>query len=141
VGMRRARRLDLWMEGGLLRIDAGFQDSGTTPSGERRAVHEYRLRASADPATLELLAIVAEPRILPYRECPAAAGNVGRLVGTSIDALRELVPVQLAGAAGCTHLNDVARSLSDVPALAARLRDHAGGEQLTGYSGRQLRPG
>mgnify|MGYP000154907814 CR=1 FL=1 len=31
------------------------------------------------------------------------------------------VPVALAGAAGCTHLNDALRSLADVPQLVAAL--------------------
>ncbi len=56
------------------------------------------------------------------RECPGAARNVGRLVGTPVAALRENVLEMLPGTLGCTHLNDVLRALADVPKLAEALR-------------------
>jgi hypothetical protein len=120
VGMRRARRIDVWLDG-LIRIDAAFQDSATNPTGGRTAVHEYRLTATADPSTLELLSVEADPRVLPYAECPAAAVNAPRLVGTPMAELREKVLIELRGTAGCTHLNDALRALAEVPFLTARL--------------------
>lgn len=48
VGMRRARRIDAWRDGDSLRIDAGFQDSATSPEGGRVAIHEYRIDATAE---------------------------------------------------------------------------------------------
>lgn len=119
--MRRARRLDLTRDGDILRADAGFQDSGSNPEGGRTAVHEYRVYAEIDPATMTLLSVQALPLILPYSECPGAAVKVARLVGTPVAALREAVPATLVGTLGCTHLNDVLRSLADVPALAKHL--------------------
>jgi hypothetical protein len=121
VGMRRARRIDLWLDGGLIQVDSAFQDSATNPEGGRTAVHEYRLTATADPVSLHLLSVKAEPRVLPYAECPAAAANVGRLVGAPLSALREKVLDDLRGTAGCTHLNDALRALAEVPALVERL--------------------
>lgn len=119
--MRRARRLDLTRDGDMLRADVGFQDSGSNPNGGRTAVHEYRVYAEIDPVRMILLSVQALPLILPYSECPGAAVKVARLVGTPVEALREAVPATLAGTLGCTHLNDVLRSLADIPALARHL--------------------
>jgi hypothetical protein len=116
IAFRRARRIDLSLDG-LIRIDAAFQDSATTPAGGRSVVHEYTLSAAADPATLRLVSLEAEPRVLPHRECPSAVGNLGRLVGQPLTALRETVLTELGGAAGCTHLNDALRALAETPAL------------------------
>jgi hypothetical protein len=116
INMRRARRIDVWMDDVMV-IDSAFQDSASTPSGERRAVHEYRLSLTADPQSLAVLSIEAEPRVLPHNECPAAVGNMPRMIGTPLPDLREKVLVELRGMAGCTHLNDALRALADVPAL------------------------
>ncbi len=125
VGMRRARRIDVWLEGDLIRMDVGFQDSATSPNGgpHRIAVHEYRVQATADLDTFLLRSVVSDPRVLPYRECPGASPNVALMLGTSLTELRLAVPRTLAGVVGCTHLNDVLRSMSDVPQLVAKLRD------------------
>ncbi|MFV2177616.1 DUF2889 domain-containing protein [Actinomadura sp. LOL_016] len=117
---RRARRIDITLTD-VLEIDAMFQDSTTVPEGGRVAVHEYRVRATADPATGELLTLVAEPRILPYAECPLAVANLDPLLGGSLDDLRAEVPRTLRGVHGCTHLNDALRALTDVRALARLL--------------------
>lgn len=122
VGMRRARRIDLWFEGDTLQMDIGFQDSATQPQGGRVAVHEYHVRATADEAMV-LTSVVAEPRVLPYPECPGASANVGRMVGRHLAELGTVVPLELHGTAGCTHLNDVLRLLSHVPRLSLRLRE------------------
>jgi hypothetical protein len=119
-GMRRARRLDLWREGASLYADIGFQDSATAPTGSRVAVHEYHVAATIDPATMTLAAVSADPRILPYRECPGAVANIGRMIGRPVGELRGEVLSTLSGALGCTHLNDVLRSLADVPAIMAK---------------------
>lgn len=116
VGMRRARRIDVWLDEVIV-IDSAFQDSATMPAGGRAAVHEYRLNVTADPKSLRVLTINAEPRILPFAECPAAASNISRMVGSTLSELREKVLTELRGTAGCTHLNDALRALADVPML------------------------
>ena len=120
---RRARRIDVTL-GDVIGVDAMFQDSATVPSGGRVAVHEYRLEATADPRTGALLGVRAEPRILPYDECPLAVLNLDRLLGTPLEDLRTVVPRSLRGTAGCTHLNDALRALAEVPALVAALRSY-----------------
>lgn len=121
VSMRRARRIDIWIEDDVIEIEGAFQDSATSPSGTRIAVHEYGLRAAADLETGKLISISADPRILPYADCPAAVLNVGRLIGASMRDLRRTVLEMLRKTAGCTHLNDTVRSLAEVPILAQRL--------------------
>jgi hypothetical protein len=122
VTMRRARRIDVWRDAaGLIRIDSAFQDSAPRPDGTRAALHEYALRASADPDTLELLTIEPEARVLPFYECPGAMTNAMALVGTSLPEIRTTVLNALRGPKGCTHLNDALRALADVPKLVEYL--------------------
>jgi hypothetical protein len=121
VNFRRARRIDVWREDGILHIDSAFQDSASAPAGGRIAVHEYHLVAAADAAGETLLSVDATPGTLPYRECPAATVNIAALAGTPLRELRETVLVLLRKTAGCTHLNDALRALAEVPRLAAAL--------------------
>lgn len=118
VGMRRARRIDAWLDD-VIHIDAGFQDSATSPDGGRIAIHEYQVSAIADPISFRLLSVEADPRILPYGECLAAAANVSRIVGTVLGDLRLAVVETFPRVLGCTHLNDVLRSLAEVPQMLA----------------------
>jgi hypothetical protein len=123
AGFRRARRIDVTREGDVLRIDSAFQDSAMLPGGGRVAIHEYLLRVVAKAATLEILSIEPEARILPFRECPGAMANTRRLVGGNLSDIRSEVLAQLRGTDGCTHLNDALRALADVPVLAAALAE------------------
>ena len=86
------------------------------------AVHEYSIEATIDVGTLVLTHVAATPRVLPYAECPAAAPNVGRLVGLPLAELRLGVLDMLKGIDCCTHLNDALRALAELPALVAALR-------------------
>ncbi|MDD2857333.1 MAG: DUF2889 domain-containing protein [Candidatus Nanopelagicales bacterium] len=119
--MRRARRIDVWLDD-VIHVDAFFQDSCTTPSGVRIAVHEYLLTATADVGSGEVLTLVADPRILPFDACPGAAVNVDRLIGVPLGEFRQAVLDRLPGALGCTHLNDALRALAEVPILASVLQ-------------------
>lgn len=123
MSMRRARRIDVHV-GDVITIDSMFQDSSTVPSGGRVAVHEYRLTATADPDTEELLTIDADPRVLPYDECPLASRNVGKVLGTPLPELRAVVLERFPGTEGCTHLNDAMRALAEVPTLVRTLREN-----------------
>ena len=122
AGFRRARRIDVTCDaGGLLQIDSSFQDTAKRNAGGRVAIHEYNLRVTADPETLEILSLTPEPRILPFSECPGAVHNTQRLVGSRISDVRDSVLAQLRGPQGCTHLNDALRALAEVPKLAQQL--------------------
>jgi hypothetical protein len=119
--MRRVRRIDVWREGGVVQIDATFQDSAALPDGRRRGLHEYVIRGTADAQGQALLSLQALPHILPYPECPAATVNMHALVGTPLANMRAIVLTMLRKTAGCTHLNDGLRALAEVPRLIASL--------------------
>ena len=119
-GMRRARRIDVWRDG-LLHVDVFFRDSLMGRDGTETAVHEYTVDTTVDPDTMIVVACTAEPRVLPWRECPQAIGSTGRIVGHPVVGLRPEVRAQLVGPTTCTHLNDVLRGLEDVDWLARAL--------------------
>jgi hypothetical protein len=121
VGMRRARRIDVSHGAEGIVIEAMFQDSGTKPDGGRGALHEYTLSALVDPDTLRIVSIAAQPRVLPFPECPGATNTLSRVEGEPLADLRQLVLERLRGTAGCTHLNDALRALAEVPHLVALL--------------------
>ena len=125
MSMRRARRIDVWVEhnaaGDTIHVDSSFQDSSGDPEYGRVAVHEYGLMATADRTTGELTSVTADPRVLPFLECPGAIDNITRLVGLPIQELRSAVPELLGRTNGCTHLNDALRALAEVPILADQL--------------------
>ncbi len=118
---RRARRIDIWRAEGVIKVDAAFQDSGPNPRGTRTAIHEYRVYAEIDEGNETLLSLQALPLILPFRECPGASMKASRMIGQHVGEFRQAVLDTLAGTLGCTHLNDVLRALTDVPALATSL--------------------
>jgi hypothetical protein len=121
MAMRRARRIDVWSEDGELRIDAMFRDSCWEPDGTEIAVHEYCVLASADPNGGTVTSVEAKPRVLPWVECPLAAGNVHKIVGVPLGDLRLEVLERIRSIDCCTHLNDALRSLAEVPVLASSL--------------------
>jgi hypothetical protein len=104
-----------------------FQDSATKPDGGREALHEYTISARVDANTLRIVSITAQPRVLPWPECPGATRALSRLEGEPLADLRQLVLERLRGTAGCTHLNDALRSLSEVPHLVRLLNSPLSG--------------
>lgn len=123
VSFRRARRIDAWRDpvDGTIMIDSGFQDSAGHPEHGRIAVHEYGLRATADPDTLTITTVDADPRILPFLSCPNAVDTAAAVVGTPLRDLRSTVLERLSKTSGCTHLNDALRALAEVPLLLGQL--------------------
>jgi hypothetical protein len=122
VSMRRARRIDAWLDGHTVKIDAGFQDSAGDPDHERIAVHEYQISAEADLRTGRVTSVVADARILPFRSCTTAKATAPWVVNAPLADLRDVVLRRLARANGCTHLNDALRALAEVPLLVEHLQ-------------------
>ena len=54
-------------------------------------MHEYGVHAAVDPHSMRLTGIKADPRVLPFETCPAAAENVDLLVGEPMRTLRSRV--------------------------------------------------
>lgn len=121
-GMRRVRRLDVIPEKGVVRVDSHFRDSHLGEDGRETVIHEYEVRAVVEPETWRVLEASATPRVLPWQECPAAAGSAGRLEGRSLLDIRQEVRTDFRGISTCTHLNDQLRSLADVVTLAGAAR-------------------
>jgi Protein of unknown function (DUF2889) len=121
IAMRRARRIDVWIEDDTIQIDAMFRDSCWVPDGSEVAVHEYELHATADPSTEGMTSVEAIPRVLPYDECPGAAANATWLVGAPLRGLRSEVLERIRLTDCCTHLNDALRAFAEVPVLVSGL--------------------
>lgn len=115
--LRRTRRIDV-VPGEVVEVQATFRDSWCDPVDGEGILHEYVLVAQVDAAGL-ILTIAAEPRVLPYPECPSAAAAAQHLVGLHVATAATTMPTALGGPSSCTHLNDLMRSLACVPRLAA----------------------
>jgi hypothetical protein len=116
--MRRHRRLDAWRtDDGLASIDCFFRDSHVDVDGTETAIHEYGVQATVDPVTETLVEGFADPRVLPWVECPPAADSATRIAGVALEDLRVRVRAEFTGTTTCTHLNDQLRSLAGVRAL------------------------
>ncbi len=116
--IRRRRRTDVGPpEAGRRAVDAMFRDTYTEPDGSETVVHEYAVRATIDGD--RLVAVDADPRVLPAWECPSAAPSAGDMAGATLADLRVQVRRDLRGAGTCTHLNDLLRTFADLPDLVA----------------------
>jgi hypothetical protein len=111
---RRVRRLDAWRDEELVRVDVFFRDTCTDRDAGEFVVHEYTAQAAVDPGTMTIVECAAQPRVLPWVDCPEAIPSAGRLVGWSVDDVRPESRTALVGPSTCTHLNDVLRGLEDV---------------------------
>lgn len=116
--LRRRRRIDVFspLRDGTTPVEATFRDTFAGPDAVEGTLHEYLLSATVDSSG-RLATISAEPRVLPWPECPAAAGGLAGLTGTTMEELGSALPV---GTGSCTHLNDLLRSLTDVGSLIRR---------------------
>jgi len=123
--MRRRRLMDVTVDAqGDFRIWAMFRDTVGEGDGAELVLHEYAVRAAGAGTVLH--AVEAEPRVLPFAECPGAAHAVGSLAGAPLGALATVVPDTLTGIASCTHLNDLLRALGGVADLVAVARKGGG---------------
>jgi hypothetical protein len=117
--MRRRRLLEVSAAGDLVAVFAWFRDTYRQPDGAETIVHEYHVEATVETEHWRIVDITAVDHVLPWPECPQAAGSARRLAGAPVRSLREDVRVGFVGTTTCTHLNDQLRSLSDVPVLTA----------------------
>jgi hypothetical protein len=106
----------------VLEIDTFFRDSYWEPDGTEMALHEYNVVARVDATELTLVEVAATPRVLPFPECQWAPEHVVLLIGRPVQSFRTDVQTTLTELQACTHLNDMLRCLTEVPALAAAIR-------------------
>jgi hypothetical protein len=130
--MRRRRMIDVEFDGDELdsgeiavgrgaRIWAMFRDTVGDADNTELVLHEYSMsgRLEWSPDGMVLASLEADPRVLPFIECPAAAKEVQRLSGTLLSEMSAVVPEALFSVASCTHLNDLLRSVGGMTGLLA----------------------
>jgi DUF2889 family protein len=114
--MRRRRLMDVHVRpDGVFDVWSMFRDTVGEEDGHESVLHEYAVRASVSGGAIT--AIEAEPRVLPFPECPGAAGHVTELIGIAVADLPTAVPEVLTSLASCTHLNDLLRALGGLTSL------------------------
>jgi hypothetical protein len=98
---------------------AMFRDTVGEADGTELVLHEYALtgRLEKTGEGMALVSVEADPKVLPFTECPAAASEVMALAGTLLRDLPAVVPVALFGVASCTHLNDLLRNVGGMAGL------------------------
>jgi hypothetical protein len=121
-GMRRHRRVDIWpTSDGIVHADCFFRDSHMSVDGTETAIHEYAVTADLDAQSETFVSGAADPRVLPWVECPPAADSATRIAGMALADLRPSIRAEFTGTTTCTHLNDQLRSLAGVRALLRQL--------------------
>ncbi len=118
--MRRRRLIDV-VSGDPIEIFAMFRDTHLDPDGVEAVLHEYSLNAVLDHSRTAIDQCVAQPRVLPWPECPLAADSARRLNGVPLEEVKAIVGRDLHGISTCTHLNDLLRSLARVASLLPHL--------------------
>ena len=118
--MRRRRCIDVWVDdpadpGGAFSLWAMFRDCVGEPGGGEAVLHEYVVEVAGTGGVVD--DVRADPRVLPFPECPGAASAVDRLVGQRLADFADAVPEVLVGIASCTHLNDLLRALGGAAGL------------------------
>ncbi len=121
--MRRRRLLDVRASASGFEIWAMFRDTVGEADGEELVLHEYAVTVTG--VGDRITAVSAEPRVLPFPECPGAAPAVSALAGQRLAQLPGAVPDLLTGISSCTHLNDLLRSLGGADGLVDLARMHA----------------
>ena len=126
--MRRRRLVDVYLDDDNrgARIWAMFRDTvgeGDGPEGDNTemVLHEYGIsgRLERHDDGIVIAGLEADPRVLPFVECPAAASHVDTLIGTRLADLPRIVPEAIIGVASCTHLNDLLRSIGGIAEVLA----------------------
>jgi Protein of unknown function (DUF2889) len=97
------------------RLWAMFRDTVGEPDGGEAVLHEYVVEA--DGVGLRVETLRAHPRVLPFPECPGAAGAVSAMTGRPLAEFPSAVPETLTGITSCTHLNDLLRALGGAAQL------------------------
>jgi len=119
-GIRRRRRLDV-VNGATVQAQAFLRDTYAPADGVETILHEYLLSVEIDSLSMQVVSAGVVPLVLPWIECSGAVGSVDRLLGQPVAQLRRDVGRNFVGPSTCTHLNNMFRSLEDVPTLVELL--------------------
>jgi len=126
---RRVMEFDAYDEGDSVSITGRLRDERPWASGTDKVehVHDMDLVLTVRKEDLTITAAAATMTLFPHAECPAVTGAFGGLVGLSvIRGYTRAVQERFGGARGCTHLEQLARTVGPVAIQAvtsARARD------------------
>jgi hypothetical protein len=130
---RRTIEFRAFDAGDHLVVDAELRDDRPWADGERdvAALHDMSLRVSVRKEDLVIDEAEAVMRRYPHTECPSITDAFGGLVGLSVGrGYTRAVQERFAGAAGCAHLEQLARTIGPVviqgmTSIRAKARDWA----------------
>jgi hypothetical protein len=111
-----AREDGLWdIEGRMTDVKTyGFpnQDLGRIEAGE--PLHDMRVRLTIDKE-MRVHGVEAATEASPFRICPEATPNYGRLVGATVGpGWRKAIREAVGGAQGCTHISELLAAMATV---------------------------
>ncbi|WP_019064063.1 DUF2889 domain-containing protein [Streptomyces prunicolor] len=124
AGMRRRRLIEVTPDT-VTGVYGYFRDTYCRPDGIEVVVHEYEITATVAAGVGDLPVVrelTARPGALPFPECPAAAATAVSLHGVPLAEIEPEVRRRLVGPHGCTHLNDLLRTLRLVEPMTALFR-------------------
>ncbi|HVW32884.1 MAG TPA: DUF2889 domain-containing protein [Acidimicrobiia bacterium] len=121
--VRREISVEATIVDGRFVFDAVLRDRWFDDRGNTEEIHGYELRIEAVPPALEVVALSARPRFLPFPECPLAAPVAQRLVGLELTrGFRADAKAVLGGIEGCTHLLSLVLAVADHQVVANYMR-------------------
>ena len=121
--VRREISVEVTIVDGRFVFDGVLRDRWFDEDGNTEEIHGYEVRVEAVPPDLEIVAVTARPRFLPFPECPLAAPVAQQLVGLKlIRRFRASATAILGGIEGCTHLLTLVLAIGDHQVVANYLR-------------------
>lgn len=118
---RRTITLTAHDEGGdAISVEAELSDERPWVDPSRAVVHRMVLAVRIRLADMVVVDARADMRTFPHAECPLIAPAFDGLVGLSVSAgFNRAIRERFRGAAGCTHLYELARALGPAAVQAA----------------------
>lgn len=114
---RRVIEFEAYDDGPTISIMGRLRDSRPWADGTDKVaeLHDMDLTVSVDKETRTIVAADAAMRRFPHAECPAITSAFAGLVGDTVGrGYTRRVQERFDGAAGCTHLAQLARTLGPV---------------------------
>ncbi len=136
---RRTLEFEVFDEGSELEVVGHLRDDRPWAEPGTSGVHDMELRVRVRLDDMTITECQAVMHTFPHAECPAIVEAFAGLAGLSVSrGFTRAVQSRVAGPKGCTHLDQLARSLGPVvvQAVTSRraraLREGATGDLLTG---------
>jgi len=122
---RRSIEYEAFDGGETMVVVGRLRDSRPWADGTRSiaTVHDMELRVTVRVGDLTITEAAAEMRAFPHTECPGIVASFAALAGLSVTrGYTRQVQDRFGGPKGCTHLEQLARSLGPVVVQAVTSR-------------------